>query len=255
MARVLRCRPATFRQFLLDTFADLTDKRMERAVVLELLTPVPVDRNATVAAFFRILTDQGGPLAPLAMSGMVLYVPQAGKRAVETYLLERLRKDPEAWARAAAAQAFAPPVFEQERKRGFTSPRVLRALETALEDRDAEVRTWVARTLGAVGRRGSLGPLLEAFRREADSRCLVALVRALVEIPGADRQPDVPRLVLSKLDENHSHFVRNELIMALGRLGTDMAWMILEDIVNISEDPEDRRAASVALDALRRRGR
>jgi len=31
--------------------------------------------------------------------------------------------------------------------------------------------------------------------------------------------------------------------------------MILEDIVNISEDPEDRRAASVALDALRRRGR
>lgn len=255
MARVLRCRPTAFRQFLLDTFATLADDKMKRAVVLELLTPVPVDRNPSVAAFFRALTDQGGPLTPLAMSGMVLYVPRSEKGAVETYLLERLRNDPKAWARAAAAQAFAPPVLEQERKRGFTPPGVLRALEEALEDRDSEVRTWVARTLGAVGRSGSLTPLLEASRREADPRSLVALVRALVEIPGADRRPDVLRLVLSKLDENYSHFVRNELIMALGRLGTDMAWMILEDIVTISEDPEDRRAARVALDALRRRGR
>ena len=246
-ARELHERPADFQAFLLDTFPLLPEPKLKRAVVMELLHAEPVVRDAVVADFFRDLAAARGPLAPLALTGLVRYAPARDRETVEPALLGLLEKEADPRTRAAAAQAFAP----LGERRGFASRRVLHALEKALGDASEEVRYWAARALGTLGRRSSLPAIVAAVGTETDARCLTALVHALVGLPGAGELPEVTRLLIRKIGEDHPHLVQNEFIHALGRLGTDLSRLILEDMVTFAEDPEVGRAARAALDALR----
>jgi len=246
-SRALGHRTAEAQGFLLDLFPLLEEPKLERAAVMELLHLRPLVRDALVADFFEEIVDARGALAPLALTGLVLYAPQNRKAAVESRLVHLLESDPEPPLRAAAAQAFAP----LGERRGFASRRVLKALESALHDAAPEARYWTARTLGILGRRSTLPVVLAAADRETDPHCLAALAHALVALPGANEDPEVTSLLVRRINENRPPFVKKELIRALGRLGTDLSRLILEDLGALGEDPEIRRAASEVLGLLR----
>jgi len=128
---------------------------------------------------------------------------------------------------------------------------VLKALERALHDGEPAVRYWTARTVGILGRRSMLPVVLAAAGRENDPHCLAALAHALVALPGASEDPEVTSLLVRRINEDRPPFVKNELIHALGRLGTDLSRLILEDLGALGEDPDIRRAASEVLGLLR----
>jgi HEAT repeat protein len=242
-ARELQDRPRPLHAFFLETFPRLTEDKLRRAVVMELLHARPVHRDAAVADFFQELAERQDPLSSLALNGLVLYAPPERKPAVEAWLLELLEQDAEAATRAAAAQAFAP----LGARRAFASLRVVQTLEKALGDRDPDVRYWSARTLGVVGRRTSLPVVLEAARTETDFRCLAALAQTLVRLPGSANDPEVARFLARRTGEDLPPHVGSAFVHALGSLGTDFSRLILEDLCNLAEDPEVRMAAGEAL--------
>lgn len=248
VVRELADRPAVWQAFLLDLFPRLAAPRLRRAALTEFVRAEPLIRDAVVADFFRDLVEIGGASAPTALTGLALYAPAADRAVVECELLELLGASATPALRAGAARALG--VLDERR----CSRATLRALERALADPSDEVRYWAARTLGDVSGRDagvSVAAVLEALTAESVERCRVALVDTLVGLDGAGDDPAVVRTLEHGLRGAEPRRVKSACARALGRLGTDEARLVLEDLAAFGDDPELRQAATDALAASR----
>jgi HEAT repeat protein len=132
------------------------------ALVAELRSPVELPPIA--APGFTVTLSIRGQAAD--------YLGRLKAREAMPQLIELLRADPTASVRANAARALAE----------IGAPEALNPLIETLGDVDVATRSWAALSLGRLGAKSSVPPLIALLRGEGDARVRTAAARALSDL-------------------------------------------------------------------------